>query len=120
MIYNRVQIIHIKRMAMATAFWLACPLDDDSGYDRLMKITSMQDVIEGEFGSIYLHDFLKNLDYEEVINFVRKGAIKLVQSIAGCTTKEAESALLSHDTTLPLNDIYTQLDINKFYLKKYN
>jgi hypothetical protein len=45
------KIVFSKRLSMRLFFFCACPIEDDNGFDRLMKLKPSDDiaVLEGNF-----------------------------------------------------------------------
>ncbi|MDC9582085.1 hypothetical protein PSI15_11000 [Xenorhabdus sp. PR6a] len=105
---NRNSVVIIKRFAVKTLFWPACPLDDDHCFDRIMRA----DVIDMAFQdrhALYLHRADRNnSDTQRIKNSLRKAAIQLVILVADVTPEVAETILNKWDTSEPVNGEYAQ------------
>lgn len=104
MVLNNEKIVFAKRIAMDTVFWTACPLDDDDGYDRLMKMTSPNDLQVADWGGIYLHTHLNLGDFDKIKRLVRDTAIKLLCNLVGVTPDVAITSLERTKSTNVNND----------------
>ncbi|ELF4222194.1 hypothetical protein QO647_004430 [Salmonella enterica] len=101
--FNRNKIVQIKRLAVKTMFWPACPIDDDYCYDRIMKADMIDKAFQDQH-AIYVHDAYKSLcTTDSIKKAVRKAAIQLVVLMGDVTPEVAETILNKWDTTESVN-----------------
>lgn len=97
--FNRDKILQIKRLAVKTMFWPACPIDDDYCYDRIMSA----DIIDQAFQdrhAIYVHSaYLELCNTDNIKKGVRETAIALVILMGDVTPEIAETILSQWSTT---------------------
>ncbi len=117
---NRNKIVIIKRLAVETLFWPACPLDDDHCFDRIMRA----DVLDKAFQdrqALYLHRADRNIyDTQRIKDSLRKAAIQLVILGADVTPEVAETILNKWDTSEPVNGEYVQGSYDYLLRKQLN
>ncbi|MBL0875100.1 hypothetical protein HLB02_17130 [Serratia nevei] len=106
--YNRDKIVQIKRVAVQTVFWAACPIDDDYCYDRIMS-ASLIDKAFQDRNAIYVHDAYQTLcDTAGIKQIVRKTAIRLVILMENVSPEVAETILNQWPTTDEQGEAGTQ------------
>ncbi|MDK6891476.1 hypothetical protein QP278_23085 [Escherichia coli] len=106
--YNRDKIVQIKRVAVKTVFWTACPMDDDYGYDRIMS-ASMIDRTFQDKHAIYVHDAYEKLcDTNGIKQIVRDAGVRLVILMENVTPEVAETILNQWATTEVLYEAGTE------------
>ena len=103
------QVVCAKRIAMRTAFWPACSLDDDDGFDRLMTARDGSILNSPDWGAVYLHPHLDALPTAQVQSQVKGTAIQLLCNLMGVSSDVAQAALASRRTTVPIYGLYTEL-----------
>ncbi|HHG2504454.1 hypothetical protein R9K85_01925 [Escherichia coli] len=97
--FNRNKIVQIKRLAVKTMFWPACPIDDDYCYDRIMNADMIDKAFQDQH-AIYVHDAYQTLcSTDSIKKAVRKTAIQLVVLMGDVTPEVAETILNKWDTT---------------------
>jgi hypothetical protein len=106
---TRKQAVCAKRNAMRTAFWAACPLDDDDGFDRLMAVPEGTLLSSLDWGSVYLHSHLDKIQVAQVQSLVKSTAIQLLCNLMGVSNDVAQTALASTRTTVPIDGVFTDL-----------
>lgn len=106
---SREHVICAKRIAMRTAFWPACSLDDDDGFDRLMTVPNGSPLNSLDWGSVYLHSHLDTFPVAQVQSMVKATAIQLLCNLMGVSPDVAQTALASRRTSVPVNGVFTKL-----------
>ncbi|WP_261667092.1 hypothetical protein [Erwinia mallotivora] len=115
---NRNKIVIIKRIAVETLFWPACPLDDDHCFDRIMQAEVIDKAFQDRH-ALYLHrSDRKPSDTQRIKNSLRKTAIQLVILVANVTPEVAETILNEWDTSEPVNGEYVQGSYDYLLRKK--
>lgn len=119
-ILNRNSVVIIKRFAVKTLFWPACPLDDDHCFDRIMQAEVIDKAFQDRH-ALYLHrSDRKPSDTQRIKNSLRKTAIQLVILVANVTPEVAETILNAWDTSEPVNGEYVQGSYDYLLRKKIN
>lgn len=87
------QILLSKKTAMAMAFYCACPIEDDCGFDLLMQATDFSVMQSKAWGSVFTHKHLDGFPLVSIQTTVHKRAVNLLSNLVGTTAEEAIVAL---------------------------
>ncbi|WP_175887258.1 hypothetical protein [Burkholderia contaminans] len=106
---TREQVIVAKRAAMDMAFWTACALDDDNGFDRLLRMQHLAELDNNEWGGVFLHEHLGALGFgiDKLKDIVFRDAVRLLCNLCGVTLDIAVTLLQRTRSTEVPDGIYT-------------
>jgi hypothetical protein len=105
---TREQVVVAKRAAMEMSFWTACALDDDNGFDRLLRMQHLDELDNPEWGGIFLCEHLRALNFgiERIKDIVFRDAVRLC-NLCGATLDIAVTLLQRTRSTEVPDGIYT-------------
>ncbi len=106
---SKKDIILAKRTAMQLLFWTACPLDDDHGFDRMMKMGALNELINADWGSLFIHQHLCECSINELKHRAMSSAAKLLCNFKNVTQDVAHTLLTNHSTSEPVEGVFTQV-----------
>ncbi|AOJ01882.1 hypothetical protein WS70_08605 [Burkholderia mayonis] len=93
---------------MEMYFWTACALDDDNGFDRLMKMAHIDELDNNQWGGVFLCEHITALGFgiDKIKSMVFRNAARLLCNL--CATLDIATTLLvgTPSTEVP-NGIYT-------------
>jgi hypothetical protein len=106
---TREQIIVAKRVAMEMSFWTACALDDDNGFDRLMRMAHIDELDNNHWGGVFLCEHIAALGFglDKIKSIVFRDAARLLCNLCGATLDIAMTLLLRTRSTAVPDGIYT-------------
>jgi hypothetical protein len=109
---SRDQVLYAKRTSMATTFFVARPWDDDHGFDRLMKMRTIQEVkpdLDG-WGVVALHGHFRGTGLQEIQSKVSDIATSLLHNLSGVSREVANEQLTYYSTTNPPPEVIETID----------
>lgn len=106
---TREQIIVAKRVAMEMSFWTACALDDDNGFDRLMRMAHIDELDNNQWGGVFLCEHIAALGFglDKIKSVVFRDAARLLCNLCGATLDIAMTLLVRTPSTEVPDGIYT-------------
>lgn len=87
------KITEIKKVAVETLFWPACPVDDDYCFNAIMNASMIDDKFQDDH-AVYLHESYKKLcTTKDIKELLINKAIKLTELVYGVDVKQAKNML---------------------------